>query len=127
MLILLMSFDFIYVMDGLRICLASFGSLGSLLPSMYNDGPLFRRYLHAKICWVKYCFEGVQCPSTNDCIVRILHTDNVKDNMLCPCVVNIAKGDWLLGVFFSAEGPLGKNTFGKIVQRQVRHEDISRR
>jgi hypothetical protein len=30
----------------------------------------------------------------------------------------------LLEVFFSAEGPLGKNTFGKTVQRQVRHEDI---
>jgi hypothetical protein len=25
----------------------------------------------------------------------------------------------LLGVFFSAEGPLGKNTFGKTVRRQV--------
>jgi hypothetical protein len=31
----------------------------------------------------------------------------------------------LLGVFSSAEGPQGKNTFGKIVQRQARHEDIS--
>jgi hypothetical protein len=29
-----------------------------------------------------------------------------------------AKG-LLLGVFFSTEGPLGKNTFGKTVQRQV--------
>jgi hypothetical protein len=29
-----------------------------------------------------------------------------------------AKG-LLLGVFFSLEGPLGKNTFGKTVQRQV--------
>jgi hypothetical protein len=45
-------------------------------------------------CWVNYCFEGIQCPSSNDCIVRIVHVDNVKDNMLCPCVVNIAKGDW---------------------------------
>jgi hypothetical protein len=33
----------------------------------------------------------------------------------------------LLGVFFSVEGPQDKNTFGKTVQRQVRHEDISRR
>jgi hypothetical protein len=31
----------------------------------------------------------------------------------------------LLGVFFSVEGPQGKNTFDKTVQRQVRHEDIS--
>ena len=31
----------------------------------------------------------------------------------------------LLGVFFSAEGHLGKNTFGKTVQRQVWYEGIS--
>ena len=37
-----------------------------------------------------------------------------------------AKG-LMLGVFSSAEGPQGKNTFGKTVQRQVWHEDISRR
>jgi hypothetical protein len=30
----------------------------------------------------------------------------------------------VLGIFFSAEGPQGKNNFGKTVQRQVRHEDI---
>jgi hypothetical protein len=93
MLILLMSFGFIYVMDGLRICPASFGSPSSLLASMYNNGPLVRRYLHAKICWVKYCFEGIQLPSTNDCIVGILHIDNVKDNLFYPCVVNIVEGD----------------------------------
>jgi hypothetical protein len=94
MLILLMSFGFIYVMDGLRIRLVSFGSPGGLLASMYSNGPLFRRYLHAKICWMKYCFKGVQCPSTNDCIVGILHIDNVKDNLFYPCVMNIAEGDW---------------------------------
>jgi hypothetical protein len=33
----------------------------------------------------------------------------------------------LLGVFSSAEGPQGKNTFGKTVQRKVWHEDVSRR
>ena len=33
----------------------------------------------------------------------------------------------LLGVFSSAEVSQGKNTFGKTVQRQVWHEDISRR
>jgi hypothetical protein len=31
------------------------------------------------------------------------------------------------GVFFPVEGSQGKNTFSKTVQRQVWHEDISRR
>jgi hypothetical protein len=88
-----MSFGFIYVMDGLRIYLVPFGSPGSLLAPMHNDRPLVRRYLHAQICWVKYCFEGVQRPSTNDCIIGILHINNVEDNLLCPCIVNIAEGD----------------------------------
>jgi hypothetical protein len=42
---------------------------------------------------MEYCFKGIQRPSTNDCIVGILHINNVKDNLLCPCIVNIAKGD----------------------------------
>jgi hypothetical protein len=29
------------------------------------------------------------------------------------------KGSYLLGVFFSTEGPQDKNTFGKIIQRPV--------
>jgi hypothetical protein len=33
----------------------------------------------------------------------------------------------MLGVFFSVEGPLGKNTIDKTVQKHVRHKDISRR
>jgi hypothetical protein len=88
-----MSFGFIYVMDGLRIYLVPSGSPSNLLASLYSDRPLVRRYLHAKICWVEYCFEGVQRPSTNDCIVGILHIDNVEDNLFCPCIVNIAEGD----------------------------------
>jgi hypothetical protein len=47
------------IVDGLRIRPVSFGSPSSLLASMHNNGPLFRRYLHAKICWKKYCFEGI--------------------------------------------------------------------
>jgi hypothetical protein len=27
---------------------------------------------------------------------------------------------WVLGVFFSAEGPQGKNTFDKIIQRLIK-------
>jgi hypothetical protein len=42
---------------------------------------------------VKYSFEGIERPSTNDCIVWILHINNIKDNLLCPCVVNLAEGD----------------------------------
>jgi hypothetical protein len=38
-------------------------------------------------------FEGVKRPSTNDCIVGILHIGNVEDNLFYPCVVNIAEGD----------------------------------
>jgi hypothetical protein len=93
MLELLMSFGFIYIMDGFRICLVPFGSPGSLLASMYSDRPLVRRYFHAKICWVEYCFEGVQRPSTNNCIVGVLHIDNFKNNLFCPCIVNIAEGE----------------------------------
>jgi hypothetical protein len=32
----------------------------------------------------------------------------------------------LLGAFFSAEGPLSKNTFGRTICKQIRHEDICR-
>jgi hypothetical protein len=42
---------------------------------------------------MEYCLEGIQRPSTNYCIVGILHIDNVEDNLLCPCVVNIVEGD----------------------------------
>jgi hypothetical protein len=50
-----------------KIRTTSFGSPGSFLALMYNNGPLFRRYLHSKICWMEYCFEGIERPSTNDC------------------------------------------------------------
>jgi hypothetical protein len=29
----------------------------------------------------------------NDCIVRILHINNIKDHLLCPCIVNIVEGN----------------------------------
>jgi hypothetical protein len=93
-LILLISFDFIYIMNSLRIRPTSFGSPDSFLTPMYNDGPLFRRYLHADVCWVEYCFEGIERPSTNVCILWILHINNIKDNLLYPCAVNVAEGDW---------------------------------
>jgi hypothetical protein len=43
---------------------------------------------------VKYCFEGVQRPSTNDCIVRIIHINDVEDKLLCSCIEDIAEGNW---------------------------------
>jgi hypothetical protein len=42
---------------------------------------------------VEYCFEGIERPSTNDCIVWILHINNIEHNLLCPCVVNVDEGD----------------------------------
>jgi hypothetical protein len=41
--------------------------------------------------------------------------------------INEMQLSYLLGVFSSTEGPQGKNTFGRTVQRQVWHEDINRR
>jgi hypothetical protein len=32
-------------------------------------------------------------PRPMNCIVRILHINNIKDNLLWPCIVNIAKGN----------------------------------
>jgi hypothetical protein len=43
---------------------------------------------------MKYCFESIKCPSTNDCIIGVLHVNNVKDNMFSPCVMNKAEGHW---------------------------------
>jgi hypothetical protein len=43
---------------------------------------------------MKYCFEGIKCSSTNDCIVGVLHVNNVIDNLFSPCVVDEAEGHW---------------------------------
>jgi hypothetical protein len=43
---------------------------------------------------MKYCFEGIKCPSANDCIIWVFHVDNVKNNLLSSCVVDIAEGNW---------------------------------
>src|SRR5690348_8641165 len=61
---------------------------------MNSSRSLIRRYLHAKICWMKNCFESVECSATNDSIVRILHVDNVKHNLLSPCIVDESEGHW---------------------------------
>ena len=43
---------------------------------------------------MKYCFESVECPTTNDCIVGVFHVDNIKHNLFSPCVVNKSESHW---------------------------------
>jgi hypothetical protein len=43
---------------------------------------------------MEYSFESIECPSTNDCIVWVLHVNNVKNNLLSSCIVDIAEGNW---------------------------------
>jgi hypothetical protein len=43
---------------------------------------------------MKYCFESVECPTTNDCIVGVFHVDNIKHNLFSPCVVDKSKSYW---------------------------------
>jgi hypothetical protein len=31
---------------------------------------------------------------TNDCIVGVLHVDNIKHNLLSPCIVDKSEGHW---------------------------------
>jgi hypothetical protein len=91
---LLVSFSFIYIVNGPGIHPIPFGPSSSLLASMHYNRTLIGCYLHTQIYWMKYCFESIQCPSSNDCIVRIIHVYNVKYNLLCSGVMHIAKGDW---------------------------------
>jgi hypothetical protein len=43
---------------------------------------------------MKYSFETIKCPSTNDCIIGVLHVNNVKDNLFGPCVMDEDEGHW---------------------------------
>jgi hypothetical protein len=43
---------------------------------------------------MKYSFESIECPSANDCIVWVLHVNNIKNNLFSPCVMNQAEGYW---------------------------------
>jgi hypothetical protein len=43
---------------------------------------------------MKYCFESIECPSTNDCIIQVLLANNVKDNLFGPCVMDEVEGHW---------------------------------
>jgi hypothetical protein len=61
---------------------------------MNSNRSLIRRYLHAKICWMKNCFESIKCSTTNDCIIGVLHVNNIKHNLLSSGVVNKFEGHW---------------------------------
>jgi hypothetical protein len=43
---------------------------------------------------MKYCFESVECPTTNDCIVGVFHVNNIKHNLFSPYVVDKSEGHW---------------------------------
>ena len=43
---------------------------------------------------MKYCFEGIECPSTNDCIVGVFHINNIKYNLFSSCIVDKFEGHW---------------------------------
>jgi hypothetical protein len=43
---------------------------------------------------MKNCFKSIECPTTNDCIVGLLHVDNIKHNLLSPCIVYKSEGHW---------------------------------
>jgi hypothetical protein len=43
---------------------------------------------------VKNCFKSIECPTTNDCVVRVFHVDNIKHNLLSPCIVDKSEGHW---------------------------------
>jgi hypothetical protein len=51
-------------------------------------------YLHAKIRWMKNCFKSIESTTTNDCVVRVLHVNNIKHNLFSPCVVDKSEGYW---------------------------------
>jgi hypothetical protein len=43
---------------------------------------------------MKYCFESIKCSPTNDCIIWVLHVNNVKDKLFSPCIMDKAEGHW---------------------------------
>src|SRR5688572_28595921 len=59
---------------------------------MDSNGSLIRRYLHAKIGRIKDCFKGIESTTTNNCIVRVFHVNNVKHNLLSSSVVDESEG-----------------------------------
>jgi hypothetical protein len=43
---------------------------------------------------MKNCFEGIKCPTTNDCIVGVFHVNNIKYNLFSNCIVDKSEGHW---------------------------------
>jgi hypothetical protein len=38
--------------------------------------------------------ESIESPTTNNCIIGVLHVNNVKYDLFSPCVMNEAEGCW---------------------------------
>jgi hypothetical protein len=43
---------------------------------------------------MKNCFKDIESTTTNDCIVRVFHVNNIKHNLFSPCVVDKFEGYW---------------------------------
>jgi hypothetical protein len=43
---------------------------------------------------MKNCFKSIESTTTNDCVVRVLHVNNIKHNLFSPCVVDKSEGYW---------------------------------
>jgi hypothetical protein len=47
---------------------------------------------------------------TNDCIVGVLHVDNIKHNLLSPCIVDKSEGHWHLDLAKCYDLPSSETT-----------------
>jgi hypothetical protein len=43
---------------------------------------------------MKYCFESIECSTTNYCIVGVFHINDEKHNLFSPCIMDEAEGHW---------------------------------
>jgi hypothetical protein len=39
-------------------------------------------------------YKSIESTTTNDCIVRVFHVNNIKHNLFSPCVVDKSEGYW---------------------------------
>jgi hypothetical protein len=43
---------------------------------------------------MKNCFKNIECTTTNDCIVGVLHVNNIKHNLFSPSIIDKSEGHW---------------------------------